>query len=409
MDWQKNRLWIGGIALLVVGGGAMYAYSRNTGDTPSDEIEAPQNFPDVTEDDITSLEITRPDEEPVRLERREDGWWVVSPLEARADQSTVSTALDKLDELAVEGIAANNASHHEELEVDAAHGVHVVASGADGELANIWIGATRSANTMVRVEGQDQVVTVRGSIKFAFNKALREWRDRGVLDLESDDVIEIAWRGPNGTFRFSRPVTAAEPPDAEAEGEEAEEPAGPTYGEWEIAEVSYLPAADPDAGVAAVPPAAITTIENFGASRVRSMVTTLARMRSSDFGAPDLAADAAGFSDTAARVTLTVRDGDGTRTETVVLGGESGSDGEHYAMRQGAETIYVISRHLSDRIAPTAASFEQTAAAAPTEAPSMEMPEGMPGMPGGGELPPELMEELRRAMEGAGAGGGSPH
>lgn len=399
MDWQNNRLWIGGVALLVLGGAAFYVSSRNTGDTPEDEIEAPQNFPDVDDDDITALEITRPDEAPVRLELRDGTWMVVSPLEAAADQATVTTALDKLGELSVEGIAANTSTHHEELEVDSAHGVHVVASGADGELANLWIGATRAGNTMVRVDGEDQVVTVRGSIKFAFNKALREWRDRGILDLESDDVIEMSWQGPNGTFHFTRPMTAAEPPEAEAEGEDEDEdePAGPTYGEWQLTDVSYP--APPAEGAEPDPNAApLTTIENFAPSRVRSMVTTLARMRASDFG--DVTAMDAELNDSSPSVTLTVRDGASTRRVTVRLGAARGDDGEHYAARVGGETIYVISRHLSDRISPTAASFQQTAAA---EAAPPEMPPGMP--PGGLEgLPPDVMRELERAMAGAGAG-----
>jgi len=403
MDWQNNRLWIGGVALLVLGGAAFYVSSRNTGDTPEDEIEAPQNFPEVDDGDITSLEITRPDEEPVRLELREGTWMVVSPLEAPADQATVTTALDKLGELHIEGIAANTATHHEELEVDAARGLHVVASGADGELANLWIGATRAGNTLVRVEGEDQVVTVRGSIKFAFNKALREWRDRGVLDLESDDVIEMSWQGPNGTFHFTRPMEAAAAPDAEPEGEDAEDeaPAGPTYGEWQLTDVSYPPT--PAEGAEIDPLAApLTAIENFAPSRVRSMVTTLARMRASDFG--DVTAMDAELNDSSPSVTLTVRDGASTRRVTVRLGAARGDDGEHYASRVGADTIYVISRHLSDRIAPTAASFQQTAAA---EAPP-EMPPGMPGMGGPGMegIPPDVMRELERAM--AGAGGGHP-
>jgi hypothetical protein len=407
MDWQNNRLWIGGVALLVLGGAALYVSSRNSGDTPEDEIEAPRNFPEVDDEDITSLEITRPDEEPVRLELRDGTWMVVSPLEAAADQATVTTALDKLGELEIEGIAANTTTHHEELEVDAAHGVHVVASGADGELANLWIGATRAGNTLVRVEGEDQVVTVRGSIKFAFNKALREWRDRGVLDLESDDVIEMSWQGPNGTFHFTRPLEAAAAPEAAPEGEdgeeEDEEPAGPTYGEWQLTDVSY--AATPVEGAEPDPLAApLTAIENFAPSRVRSMVTTLSRMRASDFG--EVTAMDAELNDSSPSVTLTVRDGAATRRVTVRLGAARGEDGEHYAQRVGNDTIFVISRHLSDRISPTAASFQQTAAA---EAPP-EMPEGMggmPGMPPGGleGLPPDVMRELERAMAGAGGGG----
>lgn len=410
MDWQKNRLWVAAVALAILGIVAGVAYNRNTGDTPESEIAAPRNFPDLDEDDITSLEITRPGEEPVHLERRDDTWFVTAPIEARADQSVVSTALDKLGELEVVGIAANNPEHHAELEVTAEAGIRVVVGGAEGTLADLWIGATRSSNTMVRVEGGDQVVSVRGSIKFAFNKALRDWRDRGVLDVESDDVIEIAWTGPNGSFHFRRPLEAApavEPEEGEDdEGDEA--PAGPTYGDWEIVDVSYLPTLDPDAGVPEEPPAPLTTIENFAASRVRSIVTNLSRMRASDFAADGTTAASAGLTDpAAARVVLTIRDGDTTRTETVILGSESDAeDHEHYATRDGSEIVYVISRYLSDRVSPTAASFQQTAAAAAEEPPPSdgEMPAGG-GAPSMDDLPPDI----RRALEEAMRGGGAPH
>lgn len=416
MDWKNNRLFIGLLALVTLGGLAIWAVGVRTGDTPQRESDLPSDFPDLERDQIASIEITRPEDDgqAVRLERREGEWFITAPMEVRADQSAVSTALDKLDELEVRGIAASNPEFHERLEVDPEHGVHVVARGEDGEaLADLWLGAYRSGNTLVRLEGDDRVVQVRGSIKFAFNKALRDWRDRAVLTLEADDVREVAWVGPNGTFRFARA--------AAAEGES--EP-----GEWAMTEISYVPAA-PEAEAAAeadappprrpppppVEPTALTTIEGFQASKVRSMISSLARMRASDFAAADVTPEAAGIGPTSARVTLTVAPAEGEegpQTFTVVLGSEASAERhDFYAQREGDETIYVISRFLGERISPTAESFTQAATpeaepAGEGEAPP-DMGGGMPGMPGGGQLPPEVMEQIRRQLEQQGLGGGA--
>lgn len=421
MDWQKNRLFIGALVLVAIGGLAIWAIGARSGDTPDREADRASDFPDLERDSIATIEITRPEDDgqAVRLERREDQWFITAPIEVPADQSAVSTVLDKLAELEVTGIAASNPSFHERLEVDAEHGVHVVARGADGEaLADLWLGAYRAPNTLVRLEGQDEVVQVRGSIKFAFNKALREWRDRSILALEADDVREVAWTGPNGTFRFVRGA-----PAPAAEGEEA---AAPGPGEWEMAEVSYVPApeAPPAAAEGETPPPAApadttprTTIEGFQPSKVRSMVASLARMRASDFAAPDVTPESAGFGPSSPRVTLTLPPLEGapaegeeaTQTHTVILGHEASAEShDFYAMREGDPTIFVVSRFLGERVHPTATSFTQSAPAAPPEGEGGAPEAGaMPGMPGGGQLPPEVMEQIRRQLEQQGLGGGA--
>lgn len=422
MDWQKNRLWIGAVALLVLGGAAIWAVSSRTGDTPRTDRDAPSDFPEIDRDDVTALEITRPGEDggTIRLERDGDAWRLTQPIEAPADHAAVTTALDKLDELEVAGIAASAAQFHERLEVDAAHGVRVIARGSDGDaLADLWIGAYRGGNTMVRVEGDDRVVSVRGSIKFAFNKELRDWRDRAIVDLEADDVREIAWVGPNGTFRFTRPEVAAEPPSGETAEGEAPAP-GTTLGDWQMTEVSYVPPAPEPAAEPATPPrgrpappaepTALTTIEGFAPSKVRSMVGSLARMRASDFAAADVTAESAGFTAESPRVTLTAQSGEERTSTTVILGNEANAERhDFYAMREGDPTIYVVSRFLSERIHPTAVAFTQTAPPStpePTEGGGepggIQMPEGA-----GGQLPPEVMEQIRRQLEAQGMGGGA--
>jgi hypothetical protein len=416
MDWQQNRLFIAGAVLLLVGALAFYVVRARTGDTVVESSERP-SLPAMAEDDITALELTRPatddvEAQTVRLERHDGAWHVVEPITAPADPSALDTALDKLDELEVVGIAASHASHHEELEVDDAHGVHVVVHGADDAvIADLIIGAFRGGNTMVRVAGQDQVVTVRGSIRFAFSRDLKDWRNRSMLDLEADRVQDIAFTGPNGTFHFARPMTAPPPAEEPAEpaGEDDEEaPApGPTLGDWQPVEVSYVPApaADVDAGPAAAPGAPLTSIEHYAASRVRSVVSSLAHMRASDFAETSVTRDAAGITAASPRVTLTVGDGATAEHHTITLGSETpGESHNFYAMRDGDDTIFVISRFLSEKVSPTAASFAESATPAP--APTDGEPE-MPDMPGGpgGQIPPELMEQIQRQLQAQGMGG----
>lgn len=395
MDWQKNRLTIGLVALFVLGAAAIWAVRSKTGDTPAPAAATIDGFPsDIERDSITSIEITRPDEDPVRLVRGEGGWRVASPVEAAADETSVGSALDKIAELHLSSVAARSAIHHEALEVDAAHALHVVASAGDREVANLWIGVSRSGNTAVRLDGQDAVAMVRGSIRFAFNRELKDWRDRTILDLDADHVTQVAWDGPNGTFHFTRPESA---PAAAAEGE-GEAPSAPTLGDWTMAEISFVPAAEAAEGEPAPPPGpAQTTIEGFQASKVRSMVSTLARMRAAEFAGPRVTAAEAGFTDASPRVTLTLDDGS---TATLRLGSAvPGSSDQFYARHDGDDTIFVVSRYHSVRIHPTAAEF--AASAATTE----EVPPPSDGAPGldlggaGGQLPPELMQQLMQQLQ----------
>ena len=406
MDWQQNRLLIAAVALLALGGLAVYLYRSGTGDTESGVTERP-TLPDIDEDAVTALDITRPppsgegEPEHVRLELHDGNWSVTSPIEAAADPSALDTALDKLDELEVSGTAATHAEHHADLEVDDAHGVHVVVHGeGDAVLADLIIGAFRGGNTMVRVAGQDTVVTVRGSIRFAFARDLKDWRNRSMFDLEADQVRVAEWSGPNGNFAFARPEVAAEPTPP-AEGEDDHEEAAPTthLGDWAPTAVSFVPAAETDAGVAPVAAAPVTTLPSFAPSRVTSIISSLAHMRASDFAAAGIDRAAAGITDSSARVTLTSGTGDAVERHTIRVGTEA-SSGNFYAMRDDDPTVFVISRFLMEKISPSASAFEQAAAAAPSDE---DAPPAMPG--GGGEIPPDLMRQIQAQLQAQGMGG----
>jgi hypothetical protein len=141
-------------------------------------------------------------------------------------------------------------------------------------------------------------------------------------------------------------------------------------------------------------------------------VSSLARLRASDFAADDVTAESAGIGESAARVTFVSGEGDSAETTTLLVGNEV-QDGNRYVQRQGNDTIFVVSRFMADRLVPNAATFQQSAEPEAGAAPPGGMPGGMPpgmggpgGGPGGGQIPPELMRQIQQQLQQQGAAGG---
>ncbi|MBO6933829.1 MAG: DUF4340 domain-containing protein [Deltaproteobacteria bacterium] len=388
MNWEKNRLMIAGVAfvgLLAIAFFALKAREDADGggrDGETEEEEELPELPAIERDSITALEISRPadeegaERESVRLEKDGDTWRVTQPLESEADTTAVNTVLEKLENLEVTGIAATRAANHERLEVDEAGTIGVVVEQEGAEPVTLYIGAFSDQGTMVRLPDEDRVLTVGGSIKYAFNKDLKDWRNRRVVDIPPPQVAMVTFESTEGgTWSFQR---------------NAEDEWAPVEGQEEI--------------------------ERFGANKVQSVVSSVSRMRAVNFGAPEIDAAAAGLVEPSGTVTLQYRpeaEGDeepaaDAPLQTVVLkvGGPREGAEELYLQREGDPTIYVISKYLADRMRPNAESFQTPEGGEEPAGGGMPpgMPPGMPGMggpggPGGGQIPPELMQQIQQQIQ----------
>jgi hypothetical protein len=411
MDWEKNRLAIGAIALVAIIGIAVWASQRQEeqmGEDADTEVaeEMPDLLPDLDKDEIDELEIHRPDTPVVRLTKVSDGEWrVAEPVDAPADLTTVNTALDKLDEMTMVRIAATNSANHERLEVTPETGIRVIVRGGGSELANLIFGTYGNRATMIRPEGEDRVAAAEGSLKFAFNKEVKDWRNRRVVDVPPADVVAIHFQNEQGSWRFER-----------GEGDEW----GQAEGEQEI--------------------------ERFGSARVQSTVSSLARMRATDFAPEEIDAAAAGLGEGESVVTLYVResseDGDEEGEAEGEGEGEAEEEGEaeaeapmqeivlrlgnehtdesntFYLMRDGDPVMYLVSSYLAERIDAGLEDF-QTAEPGEEGAEGAAPPPGMPGMPpggphggappGGGQIPPEVMQQIQQQIQQQQAAGGGAH
>jgi hypothetical protein len=405
---SQSKLVAALVAFFVLAGGATYVIVKRSGEEETQVAEQDlPTLPEIDREAITALVITRPaaeeggSAETVRLEKRGETWHVVAPVEALADSNAVDTALSRLDELEITGIAATNPDNHERLEVSDAKAIRVEVVAGEETVITLLVGAYRGRSTMARLPDDDRVLALKGSIKFAFNKALKDWRDKRILDEAAEEVVAVRFESSNGTYSFARNAEGAW---AQAEGE--------------------------------------APIERFGSTKVQSLVSSLANMRAVDFAAADVTASAAGFDAPTGTVTLEIREGGDegataegaegataegaeaaaaegatpapsvpTRTVRVQIGA-SREGNEFYVRREGDATIYVISQYLADRARPASSAFQDAEPGA-EDASEMapEMPPGLglggPGGPGGGlggpggELPPELMEQIQRQLQQA--------
>src|SRR5262245_14665320 len=172
---------------------------RDAEDTKAPAVTAA--VPKVKKDDVTELTIAPAGKGSVTLKKTDGVWKVTAPVAADADKDAVDGALSKLDELQFVAVAATKKENHERLEVTDAKGVHVIAKQGDKTLADLWLGTYLSGNTMLRENDAVNVATVKGSLKYAFDKELKDWRDRVIVDVKSDDLKAIEFASKNGNFK----------------------------------------------------------------------------------------------------------------------------------------------------------------------------------------------------------------
>lgn len=371
MDLKKHRLVIGAVvfvALLVVTFVVVRRTSEHRYDDPA--VGERARLPELKRDRIDEIEIRRPNEAAIRLVKHGTSWRLAAPVDADASQSAVSTALDKLVELEVTGIAATRRENHARLEVDDAHAVRVIVRHGTETLVDLLIGAYKGGNTMVRVHGQDRVLAVEGSIKFAFNKEPKDWRDRTITSLAADDVREISFASTKGRFHFIK-----------------------TGSDW-----GQAPGEAP--------------LARFAPSKVQSLVASLMRVSAVDFGEPSVTREAAGIRDDGATVSMQLSSDGGPSQVLLHIGNARGEgDREYYMTREGSDVLFVISKYLADRMQPDGDQFQNPLDAGVPPPPAANPPSiGMPPGAGGGgqQIPPEVMEQLRRQLQQQGGGGGGP-
>jgi hypothetical protein len=330
--------------------------SKTVVEKPKATLTAPKK------EEISEVEIVRPKQAPIVLSKQGDKWQLSAPVQAAADQSAVDSVLARLSDLTVTGVAATRKENHERLEVDAEHAIHVKAKAGDKPVLDLYIGSSKSGGTMVRGEGEQQVLSAKGSFRYVFDKEPKEFRKREVTEVDTAEVTALSVSSQKGAFKFVKQGDAW----AQAPGEKP--------------------------------------IAKFEPSQVQTLASTAANLRANDFGSPTDASDVTGLDAPRSKVALTKKDGS---TVQIEVGKPNAKGDDYYVATNTSEVVYLVAKFSAERLMPDAKFFEKPPAPPPSAQP--QMPQGMPGMPAmggpGGQITPEMMEQIQKQLQ---AQGGHP-
>jgi biopolymer transport protein ExbD len=356
---SNSRLAIASVILIALVALTFVMVNARSADYKPATTAAEVKLPKIEQDKLDELEVSGPDQPKVRMVKKGDEWRVSEPVDARADQEAVKTAITKLAELKFTGIAATKKENHDRLEVSEAKGTHVVAKSGGKTVLAGYMGTYDSGNTMFRLDGQDPVASVEGSIRFAFRKQAREYRDRVITKIEVPTVQKIVFDNKNGHFEFER--------DSKVE--------------WKQVLAKGQKRIDP-----------------LDISKVKGLLGTASSLNASDFGEPGLTAEQTGL-------------GAGASTATLIMVGDAGvsdiryrvgiqKDNNYYLQREGNDTIYLVSNWIASRLVPKTDDFIKK------DPPKNPPPKAPNVIEAGEQLPPEILRKLQQQQMQQGI---SPH
>jgi len=301
-----NKILVAFVVLAALLGITVWQFqSREAEDQRAADVTV--TLPKLNKDEVDELSIASPEKTAVAFKKVDGKWKMTSPLSSDADSAAIDTALSKLGELEVISVAATKPENHEALDVTEPKAIHVVAKAADKPLLDILIGVYRSGNTIVREPANDVAAVVKGSIRYAFDKVVKDWRDRTIVGVTADAVSEITFENAGGKYTFIKDGS-----------------------EWKQAPEDKK-------------------LKDFESGKIVSLVGTATSMRANDFAADDVTADAAGVGEKPVGTVTLKTSGDAGQQQFVVYAGNKRDDG-YYLKNAEKDPIYVVSDFAGSRM-----------------------------------------------------------
>lgn len=299
MLWKRTTVMLGAFAasLVLV---AVATLNNATGGGPTFD------WPDVDAGEITRIEISGIDN-AVTLERVETGW-VVMPGGYGADEKTVERATKEIADLGTGSLISTNPSHFGTYEVGEA-GMKVAVSSAVGALPVLRLGKETTDNRghYIRRADAERVFVTAGRIRGTLDKEIKFWRNREILAFDKEKATALAVSGPSVIMAFTRG----------AEG-------------W---------AFDP-------PPEGIPDHYRLDASKIDSLVRSLARLSAFDF--VDDVEDLADLGLDPPEIKAIIRLDEG---EPLEIGVGAESEGRYFCRAADNDQVFLINGYQRNQLA----------------------------------------------------------
>ena len=135
----------------------------------------------------------------VFLKKKAAGWVVEANKKLySADTAPVDNLLDTIAKIRVESVVSRNEGKYKAFEVDAENGVEVrIDDSSQKSLARFVVGKSGPDlfSTYLRLADAQQVVLASGMLKMAFDRELKEWRDKTIFSLNQQEITDYQVKG----------------------------------------------------------------------------------------------------------------------------------------------------------------------------------------------------------------------
>ncbi len=190
------------VLLVIALGLGAYAIFVESKRTPG-ESEAREKAFAIEAPAIQRLDITASSGEETKLEKQDDTWRIVSPVEAAADASAVSDVTGTLASLEIQRVVDEKPADYAEYGL-APPRLAVSFAAADGAERLLQIGGkTPTGGDMyARLGGEDRVFLVQAYLDSSLDKKPFDLRDKSVLKFTRSDVDSVAINRGDTTIRL---------------------------------------------------------------------------------------------------------------------------------------------------------------------------------------------------------------
>ena len=160
-------------------------------------------FPDVKQEEITSISLRVSDAPEIRLERREGHWRMLTPIDFAADTFAADGVASAITQLMSESVI-------EDPQPPDAYGFRTggaevrFAVGGLEKTLRIGNATPVGSNSYASIDGDDRVYTVASYQFSPFKKGPDEFRDKRILDFDPAVVRRIEIRWPETTVVIDR-------------------------------------------------------------------------------------------------------------------------------------------------------------------------------------------------------------
>ena len=291
--------------------------------------EGPRPVPKLATADFDTLEITK-DGKATTLKRNGEAFSVTAPVPYAADKEPAKEAFEAVEQLEFGSVISDQKTKHKEFEV-ADGALHVVAKKGDKAVANFFVGKSLGAQTLVRLDGKNEVWQAKGSLKYKFDKDTAAWRDKVVINFAEADATGLAVKAADG----SSVVMEKAAKDATAPAAGAAAPPPPAEGGWKVKESSL-------------------TIDHLDKTVAEGIVSALSNLRANDF-ADDATAGDTGLASPKLTINVTLKDG---KSHTLLVGNKKG-DEDFYVKREGSGQVFIAKKWNLERANKRPADFRE--------------------------------------------------